>query len=406
MRPSIRLLLLPAFLALACSCGGGSKELILVRPDRPIDAEITDNLVRLFDDDSTVTLRQSEAALSGSEALVAVAEGRADLALISNDLPFRDDIATIMPLYSTVLHVVHLGTQLDGTITDVLRNASVYAGPEGSASRRVFERLTSAIDLDGESYRFESDRTADVDLAVVFAPISPERLADYPDVRLWSIGTTADIGAGGAIDAVVLLNPHFRSFVIPTGTYGSATPEPVVTIAVDKLIVTRESLDDSVVYDLIGEILRLRPALSTIHPGLFHGISEEFDVGRSRFVIHKGTQDFLQRSEPSFVERYSGVAEVLVTLMIAAISATLAGVRIFNRRRKNRIDRFYAAALDIRNAAGRPSNGLDRLEAAQKLRQLQDEAFALLVDEKLAADESFRIFITLCNDILRSLDSD
>ena len=40
----------------------------------------------------------------------------------------------------------------------------------------------------------------------------------------------------------------------------------------------------------------------------------------------------------------------------------------------------------------------------QKLRQLQDDAFAKLVDEKLAADESFRIFITLTNDIVQQLD--
>ena len=162
------------------------------------------------------------------------------------------------------------------------------------------------------------------------------------------MGHPDDIDNGGAIDSAVLLNPNFRPFVIPAGTYGAATPEPVVTIAVDKLIIGRTDLDRSVVYDLIDEILRLRPALSANHPGVFRDLSENFDVSRSRFIVHSGTQDYLQRSEPTFVERYSGVAEVLVTLMIAMVSAAFAGIRVFHRRRKNRIDRFYAAAIDIR----------------------------------------------------------
>jgi hypothetical protein len=35
---------------------------------------------------------------------------------------------------------------------------------------------------------------------------------------------------------------------------------------------------------------------------------------------------------------------------------------------------------------------------------LQDRAYDMLIHEKLAADESFRIFITLSNDIIAELD--
>ena len=174
--------------------------------------------------------------------------------------------------------------------------------------------------------------------------------------------------------------------------------------SLDKLIVGRDDLDGSVVYDLIDEILRLRPALGTIHPGLFQELSEDFDVSRSRFVVHSGTQDYLQRSEPTFVERYSGVAEVLVTLLVATVSAFVAGVRILNRRRKNRIDRYYGALLAIRNSITESMDERARNEARDEVRRLHDEAFGLLVDEKVAADESFRIVVTLCNDVLTQLE--
>ena len=388
------------------SCDSGSRNLVLIAPESEVDREIATSLVGLFDDAAAIRVSITEETMTGGEALDALADGRADLALISNDQPFRDDIATVMPMYATVLHIAYRAELHAADIEALLRDATVYAGQEGSASRRVFERLTGPLDLDAGDYRFVTDRRTNVDVAVVFAPISPDRLAEYPGVALWSVGTPEDIGAGGAIDAVVLLNPHFRPFVIPVGTYGAAAAEPVVTVAVDKIIVSRKDLSASVVYDLINEILRLRPALGTIHPGLLQGVSGDFDVSRSRFVVHNGTQDYLQRSEPTFVERYSGVAEVLVTLMIASISAVLAGIRIYNRRRKNRIDRFYAAALEIRRCIPETGNEAARQEAANELRRLQDEAFALLVDEKLAADESFRIFITLCNDVLKEIQTD
>jgi hypothetical protein len=402
----IRLLTIAVVSIALASCESAPKELVLVRPNGIVDGDIASNLVDLFDSTGPVRITLTDNAMTGGEALQAISSGAADIALISNDQPFRDDIATVMPLYATVLHIVHPADVFSPDFSELLRNADVFAGEEGAAARRVFSRLTANLDLGGEDFRYITDRNQIADLAVVFAPIAPDRLAEYPDVRLWSIGTPDDIGAGGSIDSIVLLNPHFRPFVIPTGVYGEANKEPVVTIAVDKLIVTREDLDSAVVYDLINEVLRLRPALGSIHPGLLQQVADDFDAGRSRYILHSGAQDYLQRSEPTFVERYSGVAEVLVTLMIAMVSAMLAGIRIFNHRRKNRIDRFYAAALEIRDSISTLADDDARRAAQAALLQLQDKAFALLVDEKLAANESFRIFISLCEDVSRRLSTD
>jgi TRAP-type uncharacterized transport system substrate-binding protein len=400
----IRILNIAAIAIILSSCGNGSRELVLAKPEGEVDREIAANLVDLLGNEAAVDITLTKDSMTGGQALEAIVEGRADIALISNDQPFREDIATVMPMYATVLHIVYPADRTAANVAQLLQNATVFAGDDGSASRRVFERLTANTDLGDAGYRFVTDRSVKVDLAVVFAPIAPDRLAEYPGVRLWTMGSPDDIGAGGPVDAAVLLNPHFRPFIIPAGTYGDAANEAIVTIAVDKLVVARKELDPSVVYDFINEILRLRPALAAKHPGVFQHLSDDFDASRSRFILHTGTQDYLQRSEPTFVERYSGVAEVLVTLMIAAFSASFAGVRIYNRRRKNRIDRFYAAALNIRNSIDKLASDSARRTAINELRKLQDEAFELLVAEKLAADESFRIFITLSNDIVEQID--
>jgi TRAP-type uncharacterized transport system substrate-binding protein len=399
-----RALLTFVLIATLAACEEGPSELRLVTPVGTIDRDIVEELAELFDNERVLTrISLTEETMSGEEALDAIAAGKADVALISNSQEFRRDIATVMPLYPTVLHIARRDGFAEPTARGDLSDAAVFAGAKGSASRSIFERIADNIGLADDDYRYVTDPSEVADMVVVFAPIAPERIAEFPELRLISMGTPQEIGNGGTVDAAVLLNPHFRPFVIPVGTYGDSTPEPIVTIAVDKILVTRSDLGSAVVYDLISDILRLRPALAAKRPGLFQQLSEDFDVSRSRFVLHPGTLDYLQRSEPTIYERYSGVAEVAVTLMIALVSAALAGVRILRIRRKNRIDRYYAAAIEIRDSVDDQSSSSEREQAIVKIRDLQNRAFDQLVDEKLGADESFRIFITLSNDVLRQL---
>ena len=378
-----------------CSCEPGRQEFRLVAPFAQIDRAIAEDLSDLLDTGYSTRLSMTGSPLSGEAALDAVGSGTADVALVTNDQAFRSDIATVMPLYSTVLHIAYRKDRDASTGSALLLGAKVYAGPEGSASRAIFARILERIGLNVGAFEYVSDITDHPDVVIIFAPISPELFADYPDFRLFNLES--------AVDAAVLLNPHFRPFTIPAGTYGVTTPEAIVTIAVDKILITRNDLDSSVIYDLINDILRLRPALAAKRPGLFQQLSEDFDASRSRFILHSGTQAYLQRSAPTAYERYSGVAEVGVTLIVALGSAMIAGIRIFRMRRKNRIDRFYAAMIDIRRSIKDSNDPAEHRHAIAKVRELQNEAFDLLVDEKLAADESFRIFITLSNDVLRQL---
>jgi TRAP-type uncharacterized transport system substrate-binding protein len=402
MRTIPLILLLLVLLNLA-SCEPGQEELRFVAPFTPVDRAIAEDLSALLDASDSTRLSITGSSLAGDAAIDAVASGAADIALVSNSQPFRNDIATVMPLYPTVLHIAYREDRDASTGSALLRGAKIYAGPEGSASRMIFARIVDRLGLADSDYEYVSDLTDHPEVVIVFAPISPDLFADYPDYRLFSLGSPETIGIGSAVDAAVLLNPHFRPFVIPAGTYGETTAEAIVTIAVDKILVARSSLDSSVVYDLINDILRLRPALAAKRPGLFQQLSEDFDASRSRFIVHSGAQAYLQRSAPTVYERYSGVAEVAVTLLVAIFSASFAGVRIFRMRRKNRIDRFYAATIDVRKSIKDSNDPAEHRQAIAKVRKLQDEAFDLLVDEKLAADESFRIFITLSNDVLRQL---
>jgi len=406
----IRLTLVVLIFALLSSCDSGPHQLRLVVPTEPEDRSIVEELGGLLDDEAMIRFHLTDTPLSEEAALDAIVSGEADIALVSNNLPFRKEISTVMPLYPTVLHMGRRDGSSSSTGVDMLRNSTVHAGPEGSASRFIFERITERMNLGKDEYRFVDGKEESADIIIVFSPISPERITgirefrdDLSDFRLLSIGTPEDIGNGNVIDSAVLLNPHFRPFVIPVGTYGELTQEPIVTVAVDKILVARRDLDNAVVYDLINEILRLRPALAAKRPGLFQQLSEDFDTSRSKFIVHAGTQDYLQRSEPTVYERYSGVAEVVVTLIVAFGSTIFASVRIYNMRRKNRIDTFYTRTIALSRSADDSTDAAELQQIIEEVRTLQSTAFDLLVDEKLAADDSFRIFITLSNDVLRQL---
>ncbi len=389
---------------LLAACDSAPTNLRLVAPSSELDLKIAHSLAETLDKGSRFRLEISNEQHAGEAALDMLLAGEADIALVSNYLPFREGITTALPLYPSVLHIAYREGRDSSTTLTLMHEATVYAGAQGSASRLMFERIAERTGLSGDDYSY-IDANADPakvipDIAVVFAPISPQRMAEFVNYRLYSLGSPADIGTGSVVDAAALLNPPLQPFVIPASTYGEANTGPVVTVAVDKILVVRKDIEASVVYDLIGEIHRSRPALSAARPGVFNQLSENFDGSKSTFVLHSGAQDYLQRAEPTIYERYSGVAEVFVTLMIALVSALFAILKILKIRRKNRIDEFYSAAIEIRNSISSSPTVEERTTAAEKIRQLQNTAFEQLVDEKLDANESFRIFITLSNDIL------
>lgn len=390
--------------AILTACDSAPTNLRLVAPSSELDLEIAHSLADTLERGSKFRLQVSGEQQSGEVALDMLLAGEADMALVSNYLPFREGITTALPLYPSVLHIAYREGRDTSNAFTLLNQASVFAGVAGSASRLMFERIAERTGLSNDDYSYidiGADRdTVIPDIIVVFAPISPLRMAEFEDFRLFSLGSPADIGSGSIVDAAALLNPPLRPFVIPATTYGAANTGPVVTVAVDKILVVRSDIAASIVYDLIGEIHRSRPALAAARPGVFEHLGDDFDVSKSTFVLHAGAQDFLQRAEPTIYERYSGVAEVFVTLLIALISAALAVFRILKIRRKNRIDEFYSAAIEIRNSISSSPTIEKRTAAADNIRELQNTAFEQLVDERLAADESFRIFITLSNDIL------
>ena len=382
-------------------------EIDMIIPAMPIDQRIAEQLAELVSEDSGLIINLVPLPDSSMSVLDALDNGYGDIAFALNNAQFRETITTVMPLYPSVLQILANADRPANDLREFLSDAVIFAGPPGSVSRSLTKHLVKYLDLNGSEVTFTDSIESSPDVIIVYAPIDRDRLTKNPllkGMKLFSFGDPADVGLGGPVDRAVLLNPRLRPFVIPIGTYGDLTPEPVLTVAVDRLLVSRSDLDSAVVYDLYAEILRLRPALFSARPESFQPIDDDITRSNFAFSLHPGALAYIKRDEPTFIERYSGVAEVAVTLLIAGISAGLALIKIYRIRRKNRLDKFLIEVIDIRRSVSSQSTEAERAEAIAKIKALKDFGFEQLVDEKLAADESFRIFIELTNSTVEELE--
>ena len=405
MRSIIRFSCLSALALLAMpTFAKPAVEVDLITPVLGIDRVIAEQIADLVSERSGVKINLIPPPEGSMSVIDALESGYGDIAIAPNNEQYRDGLATIIPLYPSVLHIVTLESRAADNLEELLSGAVVYAGPPGSAGRELADQLVGDLELGPGDVHFEDDDAdLDSDVIILYAPIDRERIMNDPRLKAakwFSLGDPGEIGQGSPVDRSVLLNPRLRPFVIPVGTFGKLTPEPIVTLAVDNLLVARADLDETLVYDIYAEVLRLRPALFGKRPELFQPIDEQVARSNFAFSLHPGALAFLKRDEPTFIERYSGVGEVVITLMVGVVSGIFAVVRIYRIRRKNRLDEFLVEVIGIRNSVNPDSSEDERASATASIRALQDEAFALLVDEKLAADDSFRIFTELSNDTI------
>ncbi|TNF83748.1 MAG: hypothetical protein EP301_11265 [Gammaproteobacteria bacterium] len=404
---SARLIVIVLLGANLTGCALDDEPLKLVKPRLGIDQQLAEDFARLFDEPGRIRIELVDNPNPELPGIEAVKEGFADLALAPNTAAYDPRIEAVVPLYPSVLHIAYRQAEGQGEVENAddaigdLSERSVFAGPPGAPSRLLLEATAERDGIKPEEINYVQEAESCAEVIVVYTAVLPEvmqAIRGCGEYRLLSLAKPEEIGTGEALDSITLMNPQLKPFVIPAETYDEMTPGPVVTLAVDNLLVASAELDDAVVFDLLGEVLRLKPALSASKPGLFHELTDNFDTSGLSFVMHPGALAYLQRDEPDFYERYSGIAEVVVTLLIGLVSGIYGVWKLYSIRRKNRIDAFCREAITLRDQ--HLSGDIDGPSLVDALKTLQDQAYGMMIDEHLAADESFRIFIALSNDII------
>jgi TRAP-type uncharacterized transport system substrate-binding protein len=376
---------------------------IVVKPDSP-ERQIAEELASLLREQNEFVLDIVEG--QGSiHNLEQVRRGDADLTIVENSIPFQRGIRTVVPLYPSVLHVLHEKGEDPSNFRELVAGKRVWLGARGGLSEWFVEILRRNAGVEPEAYTILDNRAqlrpqVIVTFGILDPSYSPEIGAGY---EFYSSDKPEDLGQGGIADAITVRFPQMRSYIIPKRLYGDVNPEPVVTLSVDNFLVTRADLSDVEIFDLTRIVLEHKQRLAAVNQAVVGTLADDFNENAITFPLHPGVRQYLGRNEPGFLERYAELAGVSFTVFVACTSGLLGLARWRNRRRKDRIDFFYRSVIEQRTS-GLSSSSSSEVEAViSRLRQLEDEAFGLLIDERLAADESFRIFVTLTHGAVEEL---
>jgi len=150
---------------------------------------------------ASVRLTAGEAVAGGDQALAALTQGRADLAIVENSAGYRySTVRTVAPLYPSVLHIGIRPDKRADTLAQVLRGATVYAGSEETPARQLLERMKLLYGWRGIEFSYADSLESRPDVVFVFAPLSPRSAPLLDGYELFSLGSAADVGGGSAAD--------------------------------------------------------------------------------------------------------------------------------------------------------------------------------------------------------------
>jgi TRAP-type uncharacterized transport system substrate-binding protein len=382
---------LPLLLALLLTACGGGGELRIFPPNyQTLDAAA---LGLAIDERSPVHLVIARPA-PGSSALEAILADEADLTLVENSTAFTPGVRAVLPAYESVLHLMVREEFEPIDPQQPLKGARIHISSNSSAGQAFVDVVTQRQGLTADDFILSPVmEPGQTDVVLYFGPIDPTNTSWYhPGYELIPLDSPINPQHQFYRDGVAYLVPNTEPKVIPGNTYDiPGNEEPLLTVAVDTLLVVRKDLPEDLVYVLTRTLIEHKPRFVAVAPHLFSGITESFDPLDLSFPLHNGARRYLNRDEPGLLERYAESINLLVYIAFLLLTGVLGLARWGARRKKGRVDEFYLRVLDIRRRAN--DGGREQLLA--ELDALEQEAFEALVAEKLAADESFRIFTDL-----------
>lgn len=398
---SVAILVLLTLLTFLTGCERPSRSLRLYMPlHQQFDPE---SIQDIFAEQSKLRMDPAPTAL-GLSGLDALSGNQADLTLLENSTPFVSGIRAVLPIYEGVLHVLVRQDLIVQNPEQPLRDVSFFVTDQSVAGNTFVELITRRQGLTpGEYVKSSTLEPGVTDIIIYFGPIDAHNTGWYrPGYELVSPGQRFSPRGMFFEERVGYVAPKMKSKIIPALTYDlPGNSEPLLTVAVDTLLVTRKDTPAAVVYELTETLLEQKPRFTAIAPQLFSGINESFDPLDLNFPLHEGARRYLERDEPGLLERYAESINMLVYVTFLAMTGFLGLARWRAQRKKDRIDVFYEKVLAIRARRD------DETTAAllEELESLEREAFSSLIKERLAANESFRIFTDLLARVRTDLQS-
>lgn len=335
-----------------------------------------------------------------------IRENSAQLALIENHIGFQPGVNSLMPVYPQILHIFYksMGNeQVD--LKTIVKNKRVFIGHKRDGSHLFTLNLFEHFDIDTTGFSI-TENPFNAQVLIGFSDIiSDADLAGLHDFQLYSFDDVSKFGYGSKAEGLALKFPKVKPFIIPKDTYMELSKKPLLTVSSDVVLVTNSQLDNDLAYDISKAIFRNLQEFNHISPLISQDLNENFDRASLSFPLHEGARVYLDRDEPTFLERYAELFGVGFSVFLALLSSLYSLTRWTKQRKKDRIDVFYEGLMKIKKISRKPLNRKEILLFINKIKMEQEKAFQMLVDEKLLANESFKIYMELSKETMTELKS-
>ena len=240
--------------------------------------------------------------------------GEVDFAFAQNDISINDildndtiytvsEIRTVIPVYSELVFIVYPDSLPEPeNLEDLLYDRNVGIGMRGSGSAYLLLELFKNFGIDTTRFHLvycdpDENRLDNPNIEIsclLTGPNNPriEEMIMRQNGKLFSLGDINLINIASSVDGFCLNYPRARPFIIPKNSYNNKPDKPIVTIAIDAVLLTRANVSDRHIYEMLEAIFNNVQSLGN-RDWLLFMLNENFDRSHMNFPLHKGTINYL-----------------------------------------------------------------------------------------------------------------
>ena len=399
----MRLLVYVGIFLFLFSCKNKASSLLVAGDIEDPKNEIALTIAQLLNDDTGGQIR-AELKAGASPSLDSLVNDVYQLMIVDNNVGYRSDVSAIAPLYPQILHILHRKYYEPSSFSELVSGKKIYAGTETSGSYRIMQDLIADFHIADNKVEFvDVFNLFDADVIISFTGLmSSDEFSDLQDFKFYSLDESKTIDSDESIvDAICLRHPEFKPYVLPRRIYGDFTPQPVITLSNEALLVCKRDLDDQLVYLISQSIHENKQMFSRISPLLYQGINEDYDIQSLSMSLHKGARNYLERDEPSVLEKNSNIIGIVLTVLFALVSGIYTLYNYRKIQKKDKIDVYYEQLVNLRLQITKLEKESEIKAIITRISAMQNETIGLVVDEKLSANDSFLVYLKLCDIVLK-----
>ena len=356
-----------------------------------------------------IKLKNSEGS---KENVKALQNGKCQLALIQNDANCEEKIRSIAAIYPELLHLVCRRDSNIESLNDLV-GKKISIGANKSGTNQIVRELLNFVKvslIEGQILSYSSTdalsklASGKIDAAFFLTGLGSDTISEAmlnPDLVLKGIKVgksdlDADTISRQFVDGFRVHYPHVSPSVIHQLAYEGLPSEPLPSLSVDAVLACSADLDSNTI-QVITKTLFDKRAILSARESSFAYLDELSARSGLQFPVHKGAEYYYFRKNPSFLAENAEAMGFVLTLVLLVWSGVNWAGNLIDNSRKNRIDTYYQAIDEVIHQL-KDSPDLEKIhELEDTLLEIRIRAADELVEEKLAADDSFIIYQNMLN---------